>query len=245
MKKYRANIHAHGLEIPVDITLERRLLSPQYGLNSRRVVLRMPLLATEAKVRHQLVELEAWVVKVFSEKPALREAFSEKVYRTGDLLEVSGRRYTLQVHIETRSSHTAKLKDGVIVLQISDRSIPLERSKAIKTLLSRVVANDFYPEIRSRVKDWNDRTFRQHIESVNLKYNHSNWGSCSSRHNVNLSTKLLFAPTEVQDYVILHELAHLIEMNHSSRFWALVEQHMPDYKKMKRWLKDNGQQCDF
>jgi predicted metal-dependent hydrolase len=62
---------------------------------------------------------------------------------------------------------------------------------------------------------------------------------------VNLSTRLLFAPRFVQDYVILHELAHLIEMNHSDRFWALVERYMPNYPEAEKWLKVNRAKCDF
>jgi hypothetical protein len=91
----------------------------------------------------------------------------------------------------------------------------------------------------------NANTFQQPIRSINLKYNHSNWGSCSHAGNVNLSTRLLFAPRSVQDYVILHELAHLVEMNHSDRFWALVERFMPDYREAEKWLKVNRAKCDF
>jgi len=244
VQKYKATIHPQGLELPVDITLERRQ-DTRFGMTGRRVTLRLPTGVTADAIRQQLSALEVWVCKVFEEKPALKEAFSEKIYRSGDVLEVGGRRYILQVNIEARGTHAAKMNGNVISLQISDRSTPLNRTKAIKTLLSRVVAGDFYPEIRRRVQDWNDRTFRQHIQSINLKYNHSNWGSCSARNNVNLSTRLLFAPVEVQDYVILHELAHLVELNHSDRFWALVAQHMPDYEEKERWLKKNRHQCDF
>ena len=244
IQKYSATIRPDGLELPVDITLERRS-DTRFGMTGRRVTLRLPTGVTADAIRQQLSALEVWVCKVFEEKPALKDAFSEKIYRTGDVLEVGGRRYTLQVNIEARGTHTAKLNGHVISLQISDRSSPLNRTKAIKSLMSRVVASDFYPEIRRRVLDWNDRTFRQHVQSVNLKYNHSNWGSCSARNNVNLSTRLLFAPTDVQDYVILHELAHLVELNHSDRFWALVAQHMPDYEEKERWLKKNRHLCDF
>jgi predicted metal-dependent hydrolase len=80
---------------------------------------------------------------------------------------------------------------------------------------------------------------------VRLKYLHSRWGSCSSSSNINLSTRLLFAPEGVIDYVIIHELAHLQELNHSPRFWRLVAEAMPDYQLKEKWLKDNGHLCDF
>ena len=68
------------------------------------------------------------------------------------------------------------------------------------------------------------------------------WGSCSARGNLNFHWKLILMPPEVLDYVVVHELAHRREMNHSSRFWAEVERIMPDYKRRRKWLKENGGQ---
>ncbi|MCB0682671.1 MAG: M48 family metallopeptidase, partial [Saprospiraceae bacterium] len=65
------------------------------------------------------------------------------------------------------------------------------------------------------------------------------------KRNINLSTRLLFAPPKVIDYVIIHELAHLVEMNHSRRFWDLVAAAMPDYEEQEKWLKKFGHRCDF
>lgn len=67
------------------------------------------------------------------------------------------------------------------------------------------------------------------------------WGSCSSKKNINLSWRLVLAPTKVADYVIIHELAHTVHMNHSKDFWNEVSRSMPDYKTYRSWLKRNGQ----
>lgn len=66
------------------------------------------------------------------------------------------------------------------------------------------------------------------------------WGSCSSEGNLNFNWRLIMAPAGVLDYVVIHELAHRKEMNHSKAFWSVVEQIMPDYKKYRNWLKENG-----
>lgn len=66
------------------------------------------------------------------------------------------------------------------------------------------------------------------------------WGSCSARGNLNFNWRLILAPAGVLDYVVVHELAHRREMNHSARFWAVVEKAMPDYRKYKKWLAENG-----
>ena len=121
-----------------------------------------------------------------------------------------------------------------------------DSNKTIKKLLSRVIAKDFYPHIVRRVNELNQQFYKiPNIKSVSLKYNTSNWGSCSSTGNINLSTRLFFAPEAVIDYVIIHELAHFFEQNHSNRFWAKVAEAMPDYEVYDNWLSDHGSECDF
>ena len=66
------------------------------------------------------------------------------------------------------------------------------------------------------------------------------WGSCSARGNLNFHWKLILMPPAILDYVVVHELAHRIEMNHSPRFWTQVERILPDYRERRRWLKENG-----
>jgi alpha-glucosidase len=76
---------------------------------------------------------------------------------------------------------------------------------------------------------------------VRVKDQRSLWGSCSRDGNLNFSWRLTLAPPEVLDYVVVHELAHRLEMNHSRRFWAHVEKHVPDHKAHRKWLRKNGE----
>lgn len=75
---------------------------------------------------------------------------------------------------------------------------------------------------------------------ISIRTQKTRWGSCSAKGNLNFNALLLLAPPEIMDYVIVHELAHLRHMNHSSRFWAEVAKYMPDYKLRARWFKENG-----
>jgi predicted metal-dependent hydrolase len=228
----------------VEITLERRR-DTRFSITAKRISLRMPIGVSADAMRRQLGDLQTWVDEQFRRKPALREAFVGKTYRSGDVLQVGRRQYVLDIEVEDRATHTARLVGNAISIRLARRAGPSHQAQSIRTLLSRVVAGDFMPEISRRVHEWNRRTFNHAIKGVALKDNQSNWGSCSAQGNVNLSTRLLFAPDEVQDYVILHELAHLVELNHSERFWALVERYMPDYREKERWLKTNRGLCDF
>jgi len=75
---------------------------------------------------------------------------------------------------------------------------------------------------------------------ITIRNQSSRWGSCSNRGSISLNWRLLQTPESVRDYIILHELMHLKEMNHSARFWALVEKVCPSYLDSERWLKVNG-----
>lgn len=75
---------------------------------------------------------------------------------------------------------------------------------------------------------------------VTVRSQKTKWGSCSKQGNLNFNVLLMLAPDEVFDYVLIHELCHRKHMDHSKDFWALVSTVDPDYKKHKKWLKDNG-----
>lgn len=75
------------------------------------------------------------------------------------------------------------------------------------------------------------------VRAVTVRNQSSRWGSCSTRGTISLNWRLIQAPVSVRDYIILHELMHLREMNHSPRYWKLVEEACPDYREAERWLK--------
>ena len=78
--------------------------------------------------------------------------------------------------------------------------------------------------------------------TVTVREQKTRWGSCSAKGNLNFNWKLVLMPPGVLDYVVVHELAHRREMNHSAAFWKVVATWMPDYKKYRKWLRDNGNQ---
>ena len=76
---------------------------------------------------------------------------------------------------------------------------------------------------------------------ISIREQKTRWGSCSSKGNLNFNWRLILAPEEVLDYVVVHELAHRREMNHSKAFYAIVESVLPDYRAARKWLRDKGQ----
>ena len=76
--------------------------------------------------------------------------------------------------------------------------------------------------------------------SITIRDQKTRWGSCSGRGTLSFNWRLILAPPEILDYVVVHELCHLTHMNHSKEFWELVESVIPDYKTKRKWLKENG-----
>ena len=75
---------------------------------------------------------------------------------------------------------------------------------------------------------------------ITIRNQKSKWGSCSAKGNLNFNCLLMLCPRPVLDYVVVHELCHRKEMNHSPKFWAELEKYVPDYKALRKWLKDEG-----
>ena len=100
----------------------------------------------------------------------------------------------------------------------------------------RRAAKEYFPK---RVEYYHALT-GGHYTKITIRDQKTRWGSCSARGNLNFNCLLMLAPPEVLDYVIVHELCHRKEMNHSPRFWSEVAKVIPDYKNHEKWLKTEG-----
>lgn len=95
--------------------------------------------------------------------------------------------------------------------------------------------------LEERVAFYHGRT-GGHYTAITVRDQKTRWGSCSSRGTLSFNYRLIFAPPQVLDYVVVHELCHLTHMNHSKDFWDQVASIMPEYKIYRLWLKEHGQE---
>ena len=115
------------------------------------------------------------------------------------------------------------------------------REETLSARVHRWLADRAAREIEPRIRAVSPRVGRE-PRRVTVRDTRSRWGSCSKDGNVSLSWRLVLGPGHVLDYVIAHEMAHLRELNHGPRFWALVEKICPEFESSRHWLRDHGSQ---
>ncbi len=156
---------------------------------------------------------------------------------TGDQLSYLGKKRILTVIRDDRKSAKVKgVSDRIILWVPYNADYVMKREQLEKwyrkeALLVFTKKASAYAEILS-----------VSFNEIRIKDQRSCWGSCSGRKNLNFNWRILMAPEPVCDYIILHEVCHLIHMDHSPAFWELVAHYCPDYAKHKKWLKDYTEQ---
>lgn len=138
---------------------------------------------------------------------------------------VQGKRYWILENVE-------KMADIPVKPMESEKS---EYEKRLEAPY-RAAAKNYIPQRVAYYAKLLDVTYG----NITIRDQKTRWGSCSSKGNLNFNWRLMLAPPKVLDYVVIHELCHRKEMNHSPRFWAHVASIMPDYKEHRQWLKANG-----
>ncbi len=243
----KKTVDAGGKRIPLDIHVERRN-GWRVSVGKNAVILRLPDYSSEVdRAKHEATAIQ-WLLEIARKKPqSLDHLIIRELDENMQKFAVLGTEYRLHFEFSDRESLKAVREGADIKLHLPEilRKPNPDQNNTINQLVSRLISNKYLQRITDKTMDLNKQHFGRHINDVKLKYLHSRWGSCSSRRNINLSSRLLLAPEPVMDYVIIHELAHLVEMNHSAAFWKLVGKADSSYEMKEKWLKKNGHLCHF
>lgn len=183
---------------------------------------------------HRLVEQQhTWIQKQRAKVQKKYGDLKPYTFVPGERFLFLGQSYTL-----TRGPYI-----GHVHIQHDCILVP-ERYTSIKEALQAWYRRQARTILTDRVQIYAAEAGIQYF-NITITSANTRWGSCSSEGNLSFSWKLIMAPQEVVDYVVVHELAHRKEMNHSPRFWAVVEDIMPDYKEYKTWLRTHGHTLRF
>jgi len=197
-----------------------------------KVVIKAPHYAQISEINRFVESKRDWIIK--SKLKVISAKLPERTYTEGEKFLYLGIQRELK--IVNDSPHAVQYENGTFYLTETCRN---DAANYISALYKNLAWNHLAHRIFELAKKHDFK-----IRNVKISPAKGRWGSCSSSGTINLAWRLVMAPPEVIDYVIIHELAHTVEHNHSDKFWAIVEKIVPDYKKNINWLAENGRYCD-
>lgn len=195
-----------------------------------QVTVLVPKNITRAKIETILEKKRKWIYTCLAEWKDLNASQISREFVNGEGFLYLGRSYRLRLVEE--QEEPLLLKQGYFCLCVSNGNDPegifkgFYRRKGLQKISERIR----YYQAKVGVK----------VNTVRILELKNRWASCSQKANLNFNWKCIMAPLTIIDYIIVHELTHLIHSNHSPAFWSELEKVIPDYKERKDWLRLNG-----
>ncbi len=209
---------------------ERKTISLTIERNND-IVIKAPVHATEEKIHNFFKRKQLWIYTKLEEKKYwLNSAIEKKEFADGEWFYYLGRIYKLI------------LVDNVdFKLRFNKNRFELNRQylDSGKEIFIEWYKQRFYERISSRVQ-FLAKKYHFQPTKISIKELKNRWGSCTQDNKLNFHWKIMLAPISVIEYIIIHELCHIKEKNHSAKFWDILSRNMPDYENYKEWLRKNG-----
>ncbi len=240
IKKEKFYIDWKDNKVKLTIHHENRKDS-RVSLSKSGVNIRLPLLLPEFEKKRLIDKFVSWAKARLDEKPHFHYDKYRK-YENGSQLVLFDQSYTINIDHNTRKKPEGLIKAQEINLFVAKDEKEIYE-KTVSQLVYKLLAKKYKAQLWEWLNELNDKHQFGELKSMRVKNNSTNWGSCSNKGNINISIRLLLAPRDVVEYVLIHELAHLQQQNHSKNFWALVENACPNYQIHEKWLKTNAKNC--
>jgi predicted metal-dependent hydrolase len=187
-----------------------------------------------------LREHQAWVLEHLRRVNEMPTERPSRQYVTGEKLPFLGEDHELEVITTHAGKRTVVVRQGKLIrVRLQARIAEGHRTAVVRAVLEawyRYQAKHYLEQRAYELAAQHGFQFGK----ITIRDQKTRWGSCSSKGNLNFSWRLMMAPLGAIDYLIIHELCHLREMNHSQKFWALVAYYCADYKRWKRWFKEQA-----
>ena len=232
---------------PQDYRIRRsqRAKRARIVVSADKVEVVAPLRMPEKQIQQFMRAKQAWIESAknkVQQQVSNIASFAPESYQQGAMVPYQGEQYELQIKTS---------RENQIVITFEQSFIAYVPDSLHKTL----TYTELSEQIRQALVVWMGEAaakqaaktmghyaplYRLNPRSITIKTQKSRWGSCGIHDDINLNWLLILAPVEVFEYVVIHELCHIAQRNHSAAFWALVARHCPDYKQRRLWLKKHG-----
>jgi predicted metal-dependent hydrolase len=196
-----------------------------------KIEVQAPKGTSDELVFQLLEEKWDWIQQISKEMKDRTLGQKVKVYDHGEIFLYLGNEYPIQV------SQDINIKQDYVVFEGDKLYIYVKQldDEKIKQALKRFYYQQCKTLVERSIRSYQSN-FKIKPRSIRISDNKSNWGTCDSRQQLTFNWKLAMAPLKVIDYVVVHEMCHMVHLNHDRSFWRLVGSIMPDYKAQENWL---------
>ncbi|WP_163195321.1 M48 family metallopeptidase [Clostridium thermarum] len=209
-----------------------------------KIIIKAPRRCSKDFIERFLKEKATWIDNRLKTINKLQKSRKVRDFCSGEKLVYLGQEYTCKVEVKEGSRIYGGF-DGKEFTIVIPSSIKYEDRRNV----CKEVTLQLYKKLAKKVLQ--DRTSHYskvigvQVNRIYIKEQKTLWGSCSSKNNINYNWKLVMAPLWVLDYVVIHELCHILQRNHSKLFWLEVEKYMPNYKEAVEWLRQHGRKLQL
>lgn len=225
-------IHTYlGQTISFEIKYKKRTTMSIHIDSYGNVEVHSPKGISDKSVIQALEEKWDWIQQKQKEMKDRTLGPMVKTYEHGERFLYLGKEYPIQI------SHDNNIQQDYAVLEEEKLHIFVQQfdDEKIKQALKRFYYQQCKMLVEKSIKFYQSN-FKSKPRSIRITDNKTNWGTCDSRQQLTFNWKLAMAPQEVIDYVVVHEMCHMVHLNHDRSFWRLVGKILPDYKLQENWL---------
>ena len=226
------SIELNGLHINIVRSRRRKTLSLEVGHGGVRA--RAPQHMPVRVIKKFVVVKQEWIRQHLENLPKVVEPLQLK---DGSEIMLQGQNYRLRV-ISGRDAVKVDSRQQIII-PVTESHLPIQQT--VQRKLTKWYRQLALQQLQLTVTDrLGNMLPGKAVPGIKVRDYKRRWGSCNQRGDLSFNWRIVMAPQTVLEYVAVHEIAHLTEFNHSSRFWRIVEQQMPDWRKQQQWLSDHG-----
>lgn len=198
----------------------------------------VPSTLPDEKIVELVNRKSRWIKTKIAHFNEINRDQKQKEYVSGESFTYLGRNYRLKI-MPGDSNSEVKLMNGRFHVHVPIETPPEQRDRLVVEQLTGWYKERAIHRLRQKTIRYAKQMGVKPV-SVGLKDYSSRWASCHTDRKIYFNWKIIIAPHSIVDYVVVHELCHLVHPDHSGQFWKLLETVLPDYKERKEWLKVNG-----
>ena len=227
-------------KIPYELCWSNKRKSLGISVRSDKVSVTAPEGTTEEKINQLLMKKAPWIRKQLQDYQEINPFMQERDFLSGEKLPYLGRLYRLKVikEVNLQTSHF-EFQQGTFIATVPESLKETEYREVLYPLYKEWVTAKATTFTQKRLNRFTAK-LREKPTRIQIKEQKQRWGSCTPDGKILLNWRIFLAPTSIVDYILVHELAHLKNMDHSTDFWNTIKMILPNYEDKKEWLRING-----